>query len=68
MTWSPIHPTREIGFSELVAELDTARDATLVYRRDDPGTGRSFYCYPSRCVYEQAWDKFTVLARGLIRL
>ena len=68
MTGSPIHPAREFGFSELVVELDAARAATLVYRRDDPGTGRSFYCYPSRCVYEQAWDKFTVLARVPLRL
>ena len=48
MTGSPIHPAREFGFSELVVELDAARAATLAYRRDDPGTGRSFYCYTSR--------------------
>ena len=53
MTGSPIHPAREIGFSEHVAELDAARAATLVYRRDDPATGRSLYCYTSRCVYAQ---------------
>ena len=41
MTASSIHPAREIGFSELVAELDAARASTLVYRRDDPATGRS---------------------------
>jgi RNA ligase len=66
MTASPIHPARQIGFSELVVELDAARASTLVYRRDDPATGRSLYCYTSRCVYAQAWDKVTMLARGLI--
>ncbi len=49
MTDLPIHLAREIGFSELVAELDASRAATLVYRRDDPATGRSRYCYISSC-------------------
>ena len=66
MTEARIHPARGIGSSELRAGLEAARAATLVYRRDDPATGRSLYCYTSRCVYEQAWDQFATLARGLI--
>ena len=61
-----IHPALTMDFDTLVAGLEAARSATLVYRRDDPATGRSLYCYTARCVYEQAWDEYTVLARGLI--
>ncbi len=66
MTDTAIHPARAIEFSRLIAGLEAARAATFVYRRDDPATGRSLYCYTSRCVYEQAWDELTTLARGLI--
>lgn len=61
-----LHPARVLDFDVLVGELEAARAAGLVYRRDDPATGRSLYCYTSRCVYETAWTAFTMLARGLI--
>ena len=60
------HPARTIGFDSLIEGLEAARAAGLVYRRDDRDTGRSLYCYTSRCVYETAWTDLTVLARGLI--
>jgi RNA ligase len=60
------HPARLVDFQELIDRLEAARAEGHVYRRDDAATGRSLYCYTSRCVYETAWDEVTVLARGLV--
>jgi RNA ligase len=60
------HPARLVDFQDLVDRLEAARAEGYVYRRDDAATGRSLYCYTSRCVYETAWDDVTVLARGLV--
>jgi len=60
-----VHPARVVAFGALFDGLEAARALGLVYRRDQPD-GRALYCYTSRCVYENAWDEMTVLARGLI--
>ena len=31
-----------------------------------PSTGLQIWCYTSRCVYEQAWNEWTTMARGLV--
>ncbi len=65
MTAGLLHPARCMPYGELEAGLDRAAAAGLAYRR--PGNdGLVLYCYSSRCVYETAWDEFTLLARGLI--
>ena len=60
------HPARVLEFDALLDGLEAARATGHIYRRDDPDTGRSLYCYTTRCVYDTAWTDFTVLARGLI--
>lgn len=59
-----IHPARQMPFEALVTGLRAAAGAGLVYRRWSEGL--TLYVYTPRCVYEDAWDEFTLLARGLI--
>jgi len=61
-----LHPARAIPFARLWTGLQAARAAGTVAMRYDAGTGRSLWCYTTRCVYEGSWDEFTVLARGLV--
>lgn len=60
-----IHPARLIPFEDLLAGLEAERAKGFLYAREMPD-GRRLYCYTKRCVYEQAWNQFTVLGRGLI--
>ena len=60
------HPARRMAFGELMAGLEAACGRGMVYRRRDEGGGRTLYCYTRRCVYDAAWDRYSVLARGLI--
>lgn len=61
-----IHPARSMPFDDLYAGMEAARAAGLVTRKDDPTDGRAIYCYTNRCVYENGWNDFSLLARGLI--
>lgn len=60
------HPARTMPFAELWDGLQAARTAGLVLMREDADTGRSLWCYTTRCVYEGSWDVFSLLARGLV--
>jgi RNA ligase len=60
------HPARTIPFAKLWAGLQAARAAGMVLMRQDADTGRSLWCYTTRCVYESGWDDFSLLARGLV--
>jgi RNA ligase len=60
------HPARTIPFAELWAGLQAARTDGMVMMRLDADTGRSLWCYTTRCVYEGSWDTFSRLARGLV--
>ena len=60
------HPARTLLFTDLLAGLHTAQAAGLVLRRYDTGTGRSLWCYTTKCVYDGTWDEFSQLARGLV--
>jgi len=62
----PIHPARRMPFDELMAGLERARGLGFVHRRAQPGSDLRLFIYTPRCVYEDGWDEFTVLARGLI--
>ena len=60
------HPARTMPFHVLHAGLEAAVAAGNVVRKDCPDTGRALYVYSDRCVYENAWDEFSLMARGLI--
>lgn len=66
MSKAPLHPARVMPFDDLVAGLERARAAGHVSRKTCPETGLHLYCYTQRCVYDHAWDAFSLLARGLI--
>ena len=61
-----IHRARRIPFADLMSGLERARRRGFVYQRVDPATGLLLFVYTPRCVYEDGWDEFTLLARGLI--
>jgi RNA ligase len=52
-------------FDELLTGLEKARIAGNVGYRECPA-GRRLYVYTNRCVYDNGWDEFSLLARGLI--
>lgn len=60
-----MHPARQMPFDDLLAGLERARAAGNVWQRECPA-GRRLYIYTNRCVYENGWDDFSLLARGLI--
>jgi RNA ligase len=61
-----IHPARQMPFDALMEGLERARGLGFVHRRRHDATGLELFIYTPRCVYEDGWDAFTVLARGLI--
>jgi RNA ligase len=62
----PIHPARQMPFDVLMDGLERARGLGFVYRRASADGDLRLYVYTPRCVYEDGWDEFTRLARGLI--
>lgn len=60
------HPARTMPFNELLAGLEAARERRMVSSRFDQATGRQLWCYTNHCVYENGWDEFSLLARGLV--
>lgn len=60
------HPARTMPYDVLVAGLEAARERRMVYDRIHPETGLQIWCYTGRCNWDDGWDEFTVLARGLI--
>ena len=61
-----VHPARTITFDELHSGLEAARAAGMVVRKFDRETGRALYVYSNACVYDDGWDEFSLMARGLI--
>ena len=61
-----IHPARRMPFDELTAGLEHARGLGFVHRRTAPTGGLQLFIYTPRCVYDDGWDEFAVMARGLI--
>jgi RNA ligase len=53
-------------FADLVAGLERARGLGFVHRRVTEAADLQLFIYTPRCVYEDGWDEFTLLARGLI--
>jgi RNA ligase len=49
-----------------MAGLDEARAKGFVHRRAEAATGLQIFIYTPRCVYEDGWDAFSMIARGLI--
>ena len=61
-----IHPARQMPFTALLAGLERARGLGFVHRRVNSAAGLQLFIYTPRCVYDDGWDEFTVMARGLI--
>ncbi|TXN41715.1 2'-5' RNA ligase [Methylobacterium sp. WL30] len=61
-----IHPARAMAFNDLIDGLEKARAAGFVSRKMCRATGLLIYCYTQRCVYDHGWDRYSLLARGLI--
>jgi RNA ligase len=62
----PIHPARQMPFPTLLVGLERARGLGFVHRRVNRAAGLQLFVYTPRCVYDDGWDEFTVMARGLI--
>jgi RNA ligase len=60
------HPARVLPFDALWAGLDSAHADGMVSKKLDPATGRVLFCYTNKCVYNNGWNDFSLLARGLI--
>ena len=60
------HPARRMSFDDLLAGLERARAGGAVNRRYDPPTGLSLWIYSGSCVYDDLWNEFSLIARGLI--
>lgn len=60
-----IHLAHLMEFDSLREGLRAAHAARLVYRRPGPD-GLLLYVYSERCVFEDAWNPYTMAARGLI--
>ena len=61
-----LHPARQVPFATLMAGLDRARELGFVHRRLDTTGALQLFIYTPRCVYDDGWDEFTIMARGLI--
>ena len=62
----PVHPARQVPFAGLMDGLERARGLGFVHRRVDVTAGLQLFIYTQRCVYEDGWDDFSVMARGLV--
>ena len=60
------HPAFGMDFAELVVGLEDARARGMVTRRVEANGALHLYVYANRCVYEDGWDRFALMARGLI--
>ena len=60
-----IHPARLYSFDQLIDGLKEAHARKLVVESSNKD-GLLLYVYSSKCVYDQLWNDFTLLARGLI--
>jgi RNA ligase len=59
-----VHSARLMDYDELVAGLNEAIDAGMVFVRHSGDL--SIYCYTPNCVYDRNWTPITLLARGLV--
>jgi RNA ligase len=59
-----IHPARTLPFRDLADGLEASKAAGMVATKESDG--RTIYVYTNRCVYDNGWNEFTLLARGLI--
>lgn len=60
-----IHPARKLPFQQLADGLAAAKAAGMIASKECPA-GRTIYIYTNRCVYDNGWDQFSLMARGLI--
>lgn len=62
---SVLHPARVMDIGTLRLGLKREVEAGFVHRKRHED-GRELYVYSQRCVYDRAWNEFSLLARGLI--
>lgn len=62
----PVHPARTMPYDALLAGLERACALGFVHRRVNDAGGLHLFIYTPRCVYEDGWDEFSLMARGLI--
>lgn len=60
-----MHPARTLSYSELITGLEAAVEEKLVNKKIS-SDGLWLFNYSNSCVYERAWNIFTLIARGLI--
>ena len=60
------HPARTMPFVELYSGLKAAVERGEIYQQIDEETGLHLFTYSEETIYERKWNKFTLLARGLI--
>lgn len=60
----PCHPAHSVDYDTLVGGLNAAIADGVVYERQDGNL--SLFCYTTRAVYDEVWNLFTSVARGLI--
>jgi RNA ligase len=62
----PIPPAHQMPFATRLAGLERAQGLGFVHRRVNCATGLQLFIYTPRCVYDDGWDEFSVMARGLV--
>lgn len=60
-----MHPAHGMDFVELYAGLMSGVIEGTINRTEGPD-GLELFCYSESCVYERKWNKFSLMARGLI--
>jgi len=60
------HPAHLMAFDDLIAGLMDAVTNGNVRRKYQPSTGLSTFCYSESCVYNRAWNDYSLVARGII--
>lgn len=61
------HPTARVSFDELVHHLHDRVSRRLVYTTRAPDDDKLvLYCYTRAAVFDQTWDPFVEIARGLV--
>ncbi len=60
-----IHPAHLLPFDDLFDGLEAEARSRMVHARNGPA-GLRIYAYSDRCVYDNAWNEFSLMARGLI--
>ena len=59
-----MHPAKKVPFDILYSNLRERESKGLIFVKTHDDL--ELFCYTEKCVYERAWDNYTLMARGLI--